>query len=88
MIEDLKINKKKISFKDSITIYKKPLYICLLLAFANIYNGAITLFLYSVNIFLEYVTLETATLLTNGLVLTNLIGVFAGFKILEKYGRR
>ena len=88
MIEDLKINKKSISLKDTLKFYKKPLFLTFLLAFAGICNGAMTFLLYSVNIFLDYVTLETATLLTNVLMLFNAVGTLAGFVILPKFGRK
>ena len=68
MIEDLKTNKKSISVKETLKFYKKPLFLAFMLAFTMTFNGAITFMLYSVNIFLEYVTLETANLLTNGLM--------------------
>lgn len=68
MEKDLKLSKKIITTKESLTIYKKPLLICILVALGSVYSGGIILMLYSVNIFLEYVTLETATLLTNGLI--------------------
>ncbi len=69
MVDDLKIITKTISLKETLNKYKKPLFLTLLITFTVIFNGCITLLIYSVNIFLDYVTLETATILTNVLMI-------------------
>ena len=50
---------------DTLKFYKKPLILLVILSLTCNFNGCTVILIYSNNIFLEYTTLEKATLLTN-----------------------
>jgi uncharacterized membrane protein YesL len=77
-----------VSFKDVFTIYRKPFLIILLGILMFNTSGTYALQLYSNKIFLEEVSLKTATILSNILFACLFIGNIIALNVYDHYGRK
>jgi hypothetical protein len=62
--------------------------VSLFACFCNVFQGKFLLLFFSNTIFKEHVSIETATVLSNFLLFSSLIGTISCFGIADKYGRK